>query len=46
VSYYPTTTKVGAPLMVHGQVDPSKLPVAFDPTDVPAGSNTQFIYKV
>jgi hypothetical protein len=46
VSYYPTTTKVGAPLMVHGQIDAAKLPVAFDPTDVPAGSNTQFVYKV
>ncbi|MFC9736038.1 hypothetical protein ACFWG5_34665 [Streptomyces hydrogenans] len=46
VSFYPGTTKVAAPLMVHGQIDPSKLPVAFDPTDVPAGSNTQFVYKV
>ncbi|MGW5003245.1 hypothetical protein ACWEP8_36955 [Streptomyces hydrogenans] len=46
VSFYPGSTKVGAPLMVHGQIDPSKLPVAFDPTDVPAGSNTQFVYKV
>ena len=46
VSFYPGTTKAGAPLMVHGQIDPSKLPVAFDPTDVPAGSNTQFVYKV
>lgn len=46
VSFYPTSTKAAAPLMVHGQIDPSKLPVAFDPTDVPAGSNTQFIYKV
>jgi hypothetical protein len=46
VSFYPGSTKAGAPLMVHGQIDPSKLPVAFDPTDVPAGSNTQFVYKV
>ncbi|MFE7547091.1 hypothetical protein [Streptomyces gardneri] len=46
VSFYPTTTKVAAPLMVHGQIDVAKLPVAFDPTDVPAGSNTQFVYKV
>lgn len=46
VSFYPTTTKVAAPLMVHGQIDAAKLPVAFDPTDTPAGSNTQFIYKV
>ncbi|MEU9014254.1 hypothetical protein AB0D12_31695 [Streptomyces sp. NPDC048479] len=46
VSYYPTTTKVAAPLMVHGQIDVAKLPVAFDPTDLPAGSNSQFIYKV
>ncbi|MDX3527150.1 hypothetical protein P1P75_12020 [Streptomyces sp. ID05-39B] len=46
VSFYPGSTKVGAPLMVHGQIDPSKLPVAFDPDDIPAGSNTQFIYKV
>lgn len=45
VSFYPGATKVAAPLMVHGQIDPSKLPVAFDPTDVPAGSNTQFVYK-
>jgi hypothetical protein len=46
VSFYPGATKCAAPLMVHGQIDPSKLPVAFDPTDVPAGSNTNFIYKV
>jgi hypothetical protein len=46
VSFYPGSTKCAAPLMVHGQIDPSKLPVAFDPTDVPAGSNTQFVYKV
>lgn len=46
VSFYPGTTKVGAPLMVHGQIDVAKLPVAFDPADAPAGSNTQFIYKV
>jgi hypothetical protein len=45
VSFYPGTTKVAAPLMVHGQIDPSKLPVAFDPADIPAGSNTQFVYK-
>lgn len=46
VSFFPGSTKVAAPLMVHGQIDPSKLPVAFDPTDIPAGSNTQFVYKV
>jgi hypothetical protein len=46
VSFYPGATKVGAPLMVHGQIDVAQLPVAFDPTDVPAGSNTQFVYKV
>ncbi len=46
VSFYPGSTKAAAPLMVHGQIDVAKLPVAFDPTDVPAGSNTQFIYKV
>jgi hypothetical protein len=46
VSFYPGSTKVGAPLMVHGQIDVSKLPVAFDPADIPAGSNTQFVYKV
>jgi hypothetical protein len=46
VAYYPTTVKVAAPLMVHGQIDVSKLPVAFDPNDVPAGSNNQFVYKV
>lgn len=46
VSFYPGSTKVAAPLMVHGQIDPAKLPVAFDPKDVPAGSNTQFVYKV
>lgn len=45
VSFYPGATKAAAPLMVHGQVDASKLPVAFDPTDAPAGSNTHFIYK-
>lgn len=46
VSFFPTSTKCAAPLMVHGQIDASKLPVAFDPTDVPAGSNTNFVYKV
>jgi hypothetical protein len=46
VSFYPGSTKCAAPLMVHGQIDPAKLPVAFDPTDAPAGSNTQFVYKV
>ncbi|WP_399553823.1 hypothetical protein OG473_39825 (plasmid) [Streptomyces anulatus] len=46
VSFFPTSTKCAAPLMVHGQIDAAKLPVAFDPTDVPAGSNTQFVYKV
>ncbi|MGW2384414.1 hypothetical protein [Streptomyces sp. NPDC001658] len=46
IAFFPTSTKAAAPLMVHGQVDPSKLPVAFDPTDVPAGSNTQFVYKI
>ncbi|GHJ34340.1 hypothetical protein ACFV4E_22365 [Streptomyces hygroscopicus] len=45
VSFFPGTTKVAAPLMVHGQIDTSKLPVAFDPADIPAGSNTQFVYK-
>jgi hypothetical protein len=45
VAFSPTATKCAAPLMVHGQIDPAKLPVAFDPTDVPAGSNTQFVYK-
>ncbi|MFD9721126.1 hypothetical protein [Streptomyces sp. NPDC059076] len=46
ISFFPTSTKAAAPLMVHGQIDVAKLPVAFDPTDVPAGSNTQFVYKV
>ncbi|WP_330479851.1 hypothetical protein OG301_39250 (plasmid) [Streptomyces platensis] len=46
VSFYPGSVKVAAPLMVHGQIDVAKLPVAFDPTDAPAGSNTQFVYKV
>jgi hypothetical protein len=46
VAFHPGATKVAAPLMVHGQIDVAKLPVAFDPTDVPAGSNTQFVYKV
>ncbi|MGS2592131.1 hypothetical protein [Streptomyces hebeiensis] len=46
VSFYPGSTKVAAPLMVHGQIDVPKLPVAFDPADVPAGSNTQFVYKI
>lgn len=46
VSFYPGHTKAAAPLMVHGQIDVAKLPVAFDPTDVPAGSNTQFIYGI
>lgn len=46
IAFFPTSTKAAAPLMVHGQIDPSKLPVAFDPTDVPAGSNIQFVYKI
>jgi hypothetical protein len=46
VAFSPTATKCAAPLMVHGQIDVAKLPVAFDPTDVPAGSNTHFVYKV
>jgi len=46
VAFHAGATKCAAPLMVHGQIDPSKLPVAFDPKDVPAGSNTQFVYKV
>ncbi|MFI2620383.1 hypothetical protein [Streptomyces sp. NPDC018584] len=46
VAFSPTATKCAAPLMVHGQINPAKLPVAFDPTDLPAGSNTQFVYKV
>ncbi|MEU9947096.1 hypothetical protein [Streptomyces sp. NPDC047939] len=46
VSFYPTSTRVAAPLMVHGQIDAAKLPVAFDPSDAPAGSNTNFVYKV
>ncbi|MYW43060.1 hypothetical protein [Streptomyces sp. SID161] len=46
VSFYPGSTKVAAPLMVHGQIDVAKLPVAFDPADAPSGSNTQFVYKV
>ncbi|MEW2402137.1 hypothetical protein [Streptomyces sp. NPDC046862] len=45
IAFAPTSTKAAAPLMVHGQIDPSKLPVAFDPTDLPAGSNSQFVYK-
>lgn len=45
VAFYPGSTKAGAALMVHGQVDPKYLPVAFDPADVPAGSNTHIIYK-
>ncbi|QBJ94431.1 hypothetical protein D0Z67_29105 (plasmid) [Streptomyces seoulensis] len=46
VAFHPGSTKVAAPLMVHGQIDVAKLPVAFDPADAPAGSNTQFVYKV
>ncbi|MBD3550881.1 hypothetical protein [Streptomyces sp. SP18CM02] len=45
-SFYPTTTKIAAPIMVHGQIDVTKLPVAFDPKDVPAGSNTNFVYGI
>ncbi|MEW2393060.1 hypothetical protein AB0933_32335 [Streptomyces venezuelae] len=45
VAFSPTATKCAAPLMVHGQIDVAKLPVAFDPTDLPAGSNAQFVYK-
>jgi hypothetical protein len=46
VSFFPTSTKVAAPLMVHGQIDVAKLPVAFDPTDLSAESNQSFVYKV
>ncbi|MFF8610782.1 hypothetical protein ACF06X_33290 [Streptomyces sp. NPDC015346] len=46
VSFYPGHTKAAAALMVHGQINVAKLPVAFDPTDVPAGSNTQFAYGI
>lgn len=46
VAFSPTATKCAAPLMVHGQIDVAQLPVAFDPTDVPSGSNNQFVYKV
>lgn len=46
VSFFPTSTKVAAPLMVHGQVNVAKLPVAFDPTDLSAESNHSFVYKV
>lgn len=45
VAFHAGSTKCAAPLMVHGQIDVSKLPVAFDPADIPAGSNTQFVYK-
>ncbi|MFE9461703.1 hypothetical protein [Streptomyces californicus] len=45
-SFYPTTTKIAAPIMVHGQIDVTKLPVAFDPKDIPAGSNTNFVYGI
>ncbi|TXS42932.1 hypothetical protein [Streptomyces sp. t39] len=46
VAFSPGSTKCAAPLMVHGQIDASQLPVAFDPTDVPAGSNTNFVYGI
>lgn len=46
VAFFPTSTKAAAALMVHGQIDVAKLPVAFDPTDVPAGSNTEFVYAI
>jgi hypothetical protein len=46
VSFFPTSTKAAAPLMVHGQIDVAKLPVAFDPTDLSAESNQSFVYKV
>lgn len=45
VSFYPGSTKVGAPLMRAGQVSVSKLPVPFDPADLPAGSNTHIIFE-
>ncbi|MGV2914725.1 hypothetical protein [Streptomyces alfalfae] len=45
VAFNPGATKCAAPLMVHGQIDVAKLPVAFDPTDLADGSNTQFVYK-
>lgn len=46
VAFHPGSVKVAAPLMVHGQIDVAKLPVAFDPSDVADGSNTQFVYKI
>ncbi|MCX5000998.1 hypothetical protein [Streptomyces longwoodensis] len=46
IAFHAGATKAAAPLMVHGQIDVAKLPVAFDPADVPSGSNTQFVYKV
>ncbi len=46
IAFHEGATKVAAPLMVHGQIDVAKLPVAFDPADIPTGSNTQFVYKV
>jgi hypothetical protein len=44
-AFYPGTTKVGAALIRHGQVSVSKLPVPFDPADLPAGSNTHIIFE-
>lgn len=44
-SFYPGTTKVGASLMRAGQVSVSKLPVPFDPADLPAGSNQHIIFE-
>jgi hypothetical protein len=44
-AFYPGTTKVGAALLRHGQVSVSKLPVPFDPADLPAGSNTHIVFE-
>jgi hypothetical protein len=46
IAFHAGATKAAAPLMVHGQINVSKLPVAFDPDDLPAGSNAQFVYQV
>ncbi|MFJ3283279.1 hypothetical protein [Streptomyces halstedii] len=44
-SFYPGATKCGGALMRFGQVDVAYLPVAFDPADLPAGSNTNIIFE-
>ncbi|HEX5569351.1 MAG TPA: head decoration protein, partial [Streptomyces sp.] len=43
-AYNPASTRCGAALLVHGHVDPTKLPVPFDPAAVTT-TTAHIIYK-